>query len=302
VRTTATRIGRAVPTEFGGAVRAVWRRALAIAPVWTAGGQPSPALVTLVRLGVPMTAASVELDLGPEFDFSSSGIRDGDRVTCDGATIAIHSPRGMTAEADLREAAVFEGRPAEDPVPIAAALLGPLVAAAQSHRSARGGCGMLGARAAESCDALLETLALCVRDGDALAAHTAASSLVGLGPGLTPSGDDMLCGFMLGRRLSGDSDGAVDAAIRRVASTATGRTTDVSAVQLGLAADRRFGEALLRVSEVLCAGRSAAVSTAVVRCLAEGATSGADGLLGLAAGAGTGAAGIAKSESWLCVR
>ena len=127
-----------------------------------------------------------------------------------------------------------------------------------------------------------------MRENDGLAAERTARSLVGLGPGLTPSGDDALCGFMLARRLCGSRLCSADAAIGRVASTAYAATSDVSAVHLTLAAQGRFGEALLNVATEWISGRERLLSAAVGRCLAEGATSGADGLLGLVAGARVG--------------
>jgi hypothetical protein len=89
---------------------------------------------------------------------------------------------------------------------------------------------------------------------------------------------------MLGHRLAGKATGSATDAIKLVAANAAGLTTDVSAVQLELAACDRFSEALLDVAAALTGGWVPLVSDAVTRCLAQGATSGADGLLGLSAG------------------
>jgi hypothetical protein len=284
----ATRIGRAVPVEFEGAVRAVWRRACAIAPDPATRAEWGVALVTLVREDVPMTAASVELQVGAAFDFAASGIRAGDRVRCDGSTIVVRPARSNEPiEADLRGAVFYDGFVPEMPRPVDPSLLEPLAVAARRHRSAMCGGSVLGVTSSDACDVLLRRLSLSASAGDDLAAERAARSLLGLGPGLTPSGDDALCGFMLGRRLSGGGVGATDAALKRVASGAARLTSEVSAVQLELAARERFGEALLDVAAALYAGYAPLVSAAVARCLAEGATSGADGLLGLAAGVRT---------------
>jgi hypothetical protein len=244
-----------------------------------------------------MTAASIALALDSTFRFSAEGLRVGDRVSCNGATLDVHlASSGTTLEADLLGAAVFDGFAPLARTTLDLALLAPVESAARGHRSVRCGGTAFGLAASAACDALLERLSLSVRRDDGPAAERAARALVGLGPGLTPSGDDALCGFMLGRCLNGAQLGVADAAIKRVASSASRLTSDVSALHLALAAQGRFGETLLAVASALIALRAAPLSAAVVRCLAQGATSGADGLLGLVAGARAGhrlATGIA---------
>lgn len=281
MRTAATRIGRTVPIEFEGTVRAVWSRACALAPDAHAG----PALITLVRDDVPMTAASIALGLGTAFDFATSGVTVGDRVISDGATLVVHRARPHEPiEANLLGATRFDGLVPEMPERPDSALLAPVEDAARRHRAALCGRSAFGVASSVACDTLLERLTRRACEDDAPAVAQAAHSLVGLGPGLSPAGDDVLCGFMLGRRLAGRGSGDADAAIARVALGASGVTSDVSAVQLELAARGRFGEALLHVASALGSGRARILSAAVARCLAEGSTSGADGLLGLVAG------------------
>jgi hypothetical protein len=53
--------------------------------------------------------------------------------------------------------------------------------------------------------------------------RAAVAELIGLGPGLTPSGDDLLCGYLLGSRAFGAAD--AEAAAGTVLDAATGRTT-----------------------------------------------------------------------------
>lgn len=229
-----------------------------------------------------MTAASVALDLDPSFDFAARGVCAGDRVRSDGSTLVLERASGPL-QVDLRGAAVYDGCAPQSVRLVDASLLELLAETARCHRAAVGEGTSLAASAAEAFDRWLERLSLGTRECDVAVAEQAARSLVGLGPGLTPSGDDALCGFMLGRRLSGCA-GIADAAVARVAADATGLTTDVSAVQLALASQGRFGEALLEVAEALACGFTPQLSTALARCLSQGATSGADGLLGLVAG------------------
>jgi len=290
VRTQVTCIGRAVPGSFAGAVRAVWHRALAV-EVHTAPESPvGPHLVTIVRHDVPMTAASMRLLVAEEYDFSAGGARVGDPVSFDGSTLVVATARGRQAsaviEAAAADAACYDGLASEAGAHVDTSALEMVATAAGVRREAMGGASL--SRAAVSrCDALLENLTRSASCDDPVAAGEAAAALIGLGPGLTPSGDDALCGFMLGRRLGRGAVTEVDRVVRRVASSAAGRTTDVSAVQLVLAAQGRFGEALLGVATALEPDDSVSLSAAVGRCLGEGATSGADALLGLVAGAGT---------------
>jgi len=282
VRTIATRIGRTVPAYFEGTVRAVWRRTCAVTPDPAFLAEEGPALVTLVRNDVPMTAASIALELDPGFDFAARGVCAGDRVESDGVTLVLEGASGPL-QVDLRGAALYDGLAPEPLHPVDASLLELLADDARRHRTVAGRGTALAVAAAAECDRWLERLSLSVHESDVAAAELAARSLVGLGPGLTPSGDDALCGFMLGRRLSGGA-GIADEAVRRVAADAAGLTTDVSSVQLALASRGRFGESLLDVAEALAGGFTPQLRAAVARCLSQGATSGADGLLGLVAG------------------
>jgi hypothetical protein len=132
-------------------------------------------------------------------------------------------------------------------------------------------------------------LAASCAAGDLAGAVEAAEHLVGLGPGLTPSGDDILAGVLLALRLLG---GAIRGGTRAVwladwlsaavTSDASERTTPVSATLLHCAAR---GQAAGEVAAVLrgFAGQEP-VAPAVTRLLATGQTSGADLASGLAAG------------------
>lgn len=125
--------------------------------------------------------------------------------------------------------------------------------------------------------------------GDLAGTVEVAESLVGLGPGLTPSGDDVLAGLLLALRLLG---GAIRGGTRAVwladwlgaavTCHAADRTTSVSATLLHCAAR---GQAAAEVATLLraFAGQEAA-APAMARLLAVGHTSGADLAWGLAAG------------------
>lgn len=132
-------------------------------------------------------------------------------------------------------------------------------------------------------------IAAACAEGDLARAVDTAERLVGLGPGLTPSGDDMLAGLLLALRLFGGAlkggRGAValaDWLAAAVTSYADTRTTSVAATLLHCAAR---GEAAAEVSAALraIAGHEA-VGPALGRLFSVGHTSGVDLACGLLAG------------------
>ena len=132
-------------------------------------------------------------------------------------------------------------------------------------------------------------LAACCAAGDLAGGVEVAEDLVGLGPGLVPSGDSMLCGLLLALRLLG---GATAGGTRPVwladwlGAAVTGyadqRTTPLAAALLQCAAR---GQASEEVAAVLrgIAGQEP-VEPAARRLLAAGQASGAELTWGLMAG------------------
>jgi hypothetical protein len=172
-----------------------------------------------------------------------------------------------------------------DPSPV----FGPLSRARLDH-----GCGVLArlCAAAEHAPGLNgqdgpSRLASCCANGDLAGAVEAAEQLVGLGPGLVPSGDNVVSGVLLALRLLG---GAISGGTRAVwlanwlsASVtchAAQRTTPLAASLLHCAAT---GQAAAEVSAVLLgmAGQEP-LEPAATRLLAG--SGGADLAWGLVAG------------------
>ena len=108
------------------------------------------------------------------------------------------------------------------------------------------------------------------------------ASLVGLGEGLTPSGDDVLAGVLLALRYLGRPSCA-DALWASIAEQVPRRTTALSATLLASAAE---GDAVPQVIELLAAlAGHRPLEPALDRLLAVGSTSGSDIAHGLLAGA-----------------
>ncbi|MGO8957632.1 MAG: DUF2877 domain-containing protein [Streptosporangiaceae bacterium] len=125
---------------------------------------------------------------------------------------------------------------------------------------------------------LLAEVALAARDHDA---NAVVARLLGSGPGLTPSGDDVLAGFLAGAAAFG-----LDAAALREATAvqAPARTTALSAALLWHAARGECIDELAAVAAVLTGHRrrgSEQAGHAVSRLLSVGHTSGAALALGL---------------------
>ena len=106
--------------------------------------------------------------------------------------------------------------------------------------------------------------------------------LSGLGPGLTPSGDDLLAGLALGLRAA---QGSLQEEVGRAISGATeGRTTDLARARVHHAVDGHADEYTDAVLRALVMDTDPGLDGAVTRMLGYGHTSGVDTLVGLVAG------------------
>lgn len=111
-----------------------------------------------------------------------------------------------------------------------------------------------------------------------------AAALVGLGPGLTPAGDDFLLGLMAGLRawpqLLAGRGLSVGGVCRAICGAAAGRTNLLSEALLRSAREGMFGEAWHELLAALRQGEADEVRGAADLLLGFGGTSGADALSG----------------------
>jgi len=114
-------------------------------------------------------------------------------------------------------------------------------------------------------------------EGDVALLQSGAAQLAGLGGGLTPAGDDFLCGSMLWAWLAHPSPHRVCGLLLE---TAAPRTTILSAAFLQAAARGECSPAWQALLAALSGGTTEELAVAVQDVLALGATSGADGLAG----------------------
>lgn len=123
----------------------------------------------------------------------------------------------------------------------------------------------------------------------------AVRALVGAGPGLTPSGDDVLCGVLLGLRLAGRLDAV--ASLGDVVRRQLGATTSLSAALLTEAADGYAVPQVVRLTAALARDDDRGAVAAAGEVAAVGHSSGRDLLAGLVSALGlVGAAAVPALE------
>ena len=136
------------------------------------------------------------------------------------------------------------------------------------------------ARARAGIKGLLNAL----QDGDRSGIRESAALLAGLGPGLTPAGDDYLVGLMAGLRVWPgplENSGLSPEEVCQIILEATeGRTTLLSRAFLRSAKEGLFGENWHELLAALARGETIGIQRAARRILSSGATSGADALAG----------------------
>lgn len=130
-----------------------------------------------------------------------------------------------------------------------------------------------------------DTLLTALRHNQPEAAEKAGRLLLGLGLGLTPSGDDFLAALITLFHLPHSPFSSVYQQIGdNWASAAEQATTPVSAFMLKIAASGRTRAAVCRLVAALADGTQPAVIREASRVLAFGSLSGTDWLAGLTAG------------------
>ena len=128
---------------------------------------------------------------------------------------------------------------------------------------------------------ILSELVVALEAGDRILAAELATRLIGLGPGLTPSGDDVLVGIEAALHARArPSAGFLALAMDAVEE----RTTELAATLLRHAAAGEFAERLHTLLTALLGSDDEAIPTAIDRAVAWGATSGTDCLLGVLIG------------------
>lgn len=158
-----------------------------------------------------------------------------------------------------------------------------LVIALHGKRPAGAFDAALAARAQQAVPRLLDA----ARSNDIAAALTAATQLAGAGPGLTPSGDDFLAGFLVGARHSAQTKTQL-AFLDRLGeelSSQPGNSGDIAGAYLTHAAAGRAARPMRKLAILVSqGGHASAIKAATITALHVGHSSGADGTFGLLCG------------------
>lgn len=123
-----------------------------------------------------------------------------------------------------------------------------------------------------------------LHDGSSAKIARAVHGLVGLGPGLTPSGDDQVTGCLAALRFALGPQDALVRAVSDAAGRCRGSTTEVGASMLSSAREGRFRGAMRSLLAALKSEDERAVRRRLDALLGVGATSGLDMADGMVAG------------------
>ena len=285
-RFAATRISQAIEGDLRiaggeGIVQGVHRAAVNIG--WRGG------LLTVAHESLGCLPNGILVD--PPIALDQIGITMGMRVQCDGSKLhlpgasvvvlvsgavswspAMPVVRGLTVS-DRMERAQHALSLAADQAPRIG--LGPLLLGIVDQQTS---AGSLGRAAAKALVQVLDAL----DEGSPQRAVSASLPLIGLGPGATPSGDDLLVGFAAG--LAATDHPLARPFAEGVAREAKGLTTSVAESYLAHAGRLEFAERVHGTALAVLTGSQADVRKAVSEALAWGASSGVDLLLGLLVG------------------
>jgi Protein of unknown function (DUF2877) len=250
-------------------------------------------LILLSRPDVPLAPNALTVDLAPDVALEDLGFRVG-QVIALGARVS--PDRAADWVVELETGSAWEPRPLVHP-------LGPRDLA-DRMRTTRATVIAEGARESllpllwtSSADAVglhagvvrvaepsARLLGDAARRGDAVALARAARDLAGLGPGLTPSGDDLLAGFVAAWTLAGEALGHDRSAREQVtAAIATGAARGASPLGwcwLEHACRGELLEPMTRFVDDLLAPAPRDVGATARGALAVGASSGADWMVG----------------------
>lgn len=239
---TLTAFGQArLERHPAGAVHSVYRKTVNL----SLGGQ----LLALQAAGSPLSPISLLTGL-EEAALAALPLAMGDPVRLAGDLLQVGDCRFSLRGAAVRSLALSPARPQELP-----ALADRLRQALARRRP--GGLEPLllsGAPAAE--EPLFLTAARRRLEGAGralLASHWPGAAaglggLVGLGPGLTPSGDDFLCGVLAGLLLAGLGQHPFAGCLMRQVASRLPDTNAISAAFLQCALEGQYSEAVVRLS------------------------------------------------------
>jgi hypothetical protein len=277
--TDAALLARLAASGWRGRVHSVFTRTLNLET-------PTGTLVTLAGRDCDNAPDTVVVDAP---DFTGFGVAADDVVTACRTGIAIAQRLHVRFDGTLR------WRGDLPPWPIDAGVLSSNVEFVHEQLLAAGtpggmlaAAGMADPWTAEVTRMLAaraDQVRLSLVRGDAAAFRAHAPSLIGLGPGLTPSGDDFLVDLFAALHLDGPGASFAPLCAPIVVEGAAA-TNAISLAALRHAAHGRVRESIRQLLWELTQGSPAQAAVALKRVLAIGSTSGTDIAAGILCGAG----------------
>jgi hypothetical protein len=280
---SAETLGCRVPrTRQEGRVAAVFDRACIVA--LTGGG-----MITLLAQNCSNNPHGVRLSCSPRFDQLLSPHMpvqvSRDRIGFDRGRVIVLLGQARTWRAELQPG-MFDQQAGGDKIVLSVERLLRARATGIGSDFLAVALGLarpatpLAARVAE----VLPRLSRCVQTADAREALQSIGRLIGLGPGLTPAGDDFVVGWLAGAALAARAEMQLDflqAVCARIGALQSA-TTPISWQHLDDARSLSFSERLSDLAVAIARRAPEPILTARVEAqLVVGATSGADAAAGL---------------------
>ncbi len=260
---------------FGARVHSVFRRVVNVEATGTR------ALYTIASAGIDNAPATLVAD-APSFERFE--LAPGTRACCDGTTLRLGSALEISLQyVELWSSELPEWPPHEMPVEWLRALI---------ERAGRSGGVKRDARAVLPYDVGLSrrisdttaSLNSALLAGDGRAAYQHGSQLVGLGPGLTPAGDDFLVGLVTICSQPGSPVAYLRPLLTRLVEETVDRTNDISHAAMAHAVEGRVRESISELVKAMVRGDRVAMERRGAQVMRIGATSGTDILSGMLAG------------------
>jgi hypothetical protein len=288
-------MGYAVPRlRFDAEVHSAFASAVNL---WPTRGNLLFTLVTVEEADMPQG-----IRLNTPQGFSFEGLRTGERITCREGIL--HCERAHLT-IDLRPAKRWKC----DLPALAGDINNPLPSAAWQavvqmldDRRARDATGLPSGKVAavrRMGESVLELVAATRRYD--LAAADSVAALIGLGPGLTPSGDDFLVGYLAGLRCAArgrEECIAFLSGLGKAVIRLSRRTNDISRTYLVHAVRGQVSSRLVTLAEAICRGeRSDHLLEAAEAAIQVGHDSGMEAVTGLLLGLSVWNGGPAEEKS-----
>jgi len=269
-----------VPASASGTIHSVYRNTVNL---MSSSGQ----LLALQAAGSQLSPISLLLPLSQK-ELEALSLSAGNSCRIKPGEIILHSAFGETVHLRISPA-VTRIYDSALPTPETPQLSFQITQAQRILRAApQGSFGQLASGEVPPSDLLLSTVQSCLGAAAAQyarrqwnAAAQELCALVGLGIGLTPSGDDFLCGLLAGLLWMGGPTLPMHRALSTQLAADLTRTNPISAAFLDCALRGQFSEAMIRFFALSADSSAKETETCEANFRAIGHTSGFDSLFGI---------------------